>query len=133
MNKSIWERRLEIEGQEHAERQAALDPISAKFRPLYEALTVECGVSGHEWRFSTFSVGGQAFFVCNYCQKTRVEDGGKRPEKQRAITVKAADVSSEVLLAAPRKSCSNCGYSDGMENAPDGSWFCHRCGDGCEP
>lgn len=48
------------------------------------------------------------------------------------LTGKAADVSSEVPLAAPRKSCSNCGYSDGIENAPDGSWFCHRCGDGCE-
>lgn len=73
MNKSIWERRLEIERQEHAERQVALDPISAKFRPLYEALTVECGVSGHEWLFQTVNVWGQAIYACNYCRKTRLE------------------------------------------------------------
>ena len=74
MSKSIWERRLEIERQEREERQAALDPIHEKFRPLYEALQAECDVSGHEWRFTTTGVVGQAFFACNYCRKTRVED-----------------------------------------------------------
>jgi hypothetical protein len=74
MSKSIWERRLEIERQEREERQAALDPVHEKFRPMYEALQTECDVSGHEWRFTTLGVGGQAFFACNYCRKTRVED-----------------------------------------------------------
>jgi hypothetical protein len=74
VSKPIWERRLEIERQEREERQAALDPIHEKYRPLYEALQAECEGIGHEWRFTTTGVVGQAFFACNYCRKTRVED-----------------------------------------------------------
>jgi len=71
---TIWERRLKLERAERAEREALLEPLSAKYRPLYDALQAECEISGHEWHFQTLGVVGQAFFACNYCRKTRVED-----------------------------------------------------------
>lgn len=75
MGNTVWERRLEVERQEREERQAALAPITEKYRKRYEALQEECSMTGHEWRFTTFGVGGQALFACNYCQKTRAEQG----------------------------------------------------------
>lgn len=75
MSKSIWERRLEIERQERAERHLLLETLHKKYDPLYERLVEECEKSekGHEWRFTTFGVGGQSFYKCNYCAKGKSE------------------------------------------------------------
>ena len=70
---TIWERRIQIEREEKTERQNAVDPITEKYRPKYEALQMECETEGHEWSFVTFGVGGQSFFACKKCRKSRVE------------------------------------------------------------
>jgi len=80
MSKSIWERRLEIERQEREERQAALDPIHERFRPLYEALRAECAQTpeGHQWSFSHWDMGGDnEVYYCNFCRARKIIEEGE--------------------------------------------------------
>jgi hypothetical protein len=74
MSKSIWERRLEIERQERAERDALLAPHRARFEVQFNALKEECEQVGHEWAFSTMSMFGYIHERCQQCAKTRSRD-----------------------------------------------------------
>ena len=77
-DKTIWQRRLDIERQVHAEREERLKGLDEKYAPAFDALKVECGQTpkGHEWTFNHWDMGGAAIFYCNFCKARKIIEEG---------------------------------------------------------
>jgi hypothetical protein len=66
----IWKRHVELQRQQQREKSEILEPIIAKYEPLFEALREECGQIGHQFIHSHFNVGGDQVYRCSQCGKT---------------------------------------------------------------
>ena len=71
----IWRRRIELERAEREERQRLLEPLVARYGPLYRALVDECERAGHEWAHGYWTVGGDEVLRCCRCAGKRRADG----------------------------------------------------------
>ena len=76
-SKSVWERRLETEKAERAERVACLAVLAEKYRATYDALRAECAQTpeGHQWSFSHWDMGGDnEVYYCNFCRARKIDE-----------------------------------------------------------
>ncbi len=76
-SKSVWERRLETERAERAERVACLAVLAEKYRATYDALRAECAQTpeGHQWSFSHWDMGGDnEVYYCNFCRARKIDE-----------------------------------------------------------
>jgi hypothetical protein len=76
-SKSVWERRLETEKAERAERVACLAVLAEKYRATYDALRAECAQTpeGHQWSFSHWDMGGDSeVYYCNFCRARKIDE-----------------------------------------------------------
>ena len=76
-SKSVWERRVETEKAERAERVACLAVLAEKYRATYDALRAECAQTpeGHQWSFSHWDMGGDnEVYYCNFCRARKIDE-----------------------------------------------------------
>jgi hypothetical protein len=71
---------------------------------------------------------------CNRCRNGWEHHDPRCPNDELARRIREALSFREEhsLESFKRKVCAACGYSD-KETHADGTWVCHRCGEGDEP
>jgi hypothetical protein len=64
----ITQRAAELRKQESDETTVALNPIRAKYAPLWEQLQADCAAqTGHQWYWAATNSNGDAIWRCPQC------------------------------------------------------------------
>lgn len=72
-NKSIWERRGQLDKDRREFMRTAMAEFDKTHREKMRALQAECEAAGHNWEFTNLGPLGDPWFCCATCHATRVK------------------------------------------------------------